>query len=205
MWATNAVNGVINIITKKASDTPGAMVAGGGGTVEQGFGTLQYGGSIGKGTSYRGYTKYSNQDHFPNAVGPDGGDGWNLASAGFRTDTVLSSKDALRVEGELYGGREGNPFFLTTSYLAAGTGADGSERGRRICARHLESHVLVQRRDQSANFVRQYQRGDVLQKRGELLTLRSSTISHGVTGKISCGGWNTAIRVRTRRAARKFP
>ena len=115
VWATNAVNGVVNIITKKASDTSGAMVAAGGGTVEQGFGTLQYGGSIGKATTYRGYTKYSNQDHFPNAIGQDGGDGWNLASAGFRTDTVFSSKDVLTVEGELYGGREGNPLFVTTS------------------------------------------------------------------------------------------
>ncbi len=119
VWATNAVNGVINIITKKASDTPGAMVAGGGGTVEQGFGTLQYGGSIGKGTSYRGYTKYSNQDHFPSAIGADGGDGWNLASAGFRTDTVLSSKDTLSFEGELYRGREGNPGLQVSDITSA--------------------------------------------------------------------------------------
>src|SRR6202167_1181853 len=69
VWATNAVNGVINIITKKASDTPGAMVVAGGGTADQGFGTLQYGGNIGKDTSFRVFTKYLNQDHFPNPNG----------------------------------------------------------------------------------------------------------------------------------------
>jgi iron complex outermembrane receptor protein len=109
VWATNAVNGVINIITKKASDTPGAMVVAGGGTVDQGFGTLHYGGNIGKDTSFRVFTKYLNQDHFPNPDGQDGGDGWNLARAGFRTDTVFSSKDTLTFEGDLYRGSEGNP------------------------------------------------------------------------------------------------
>ena len=109
VWATNAVNGVINIITKKASDTPGAMVVAGGGTADQGFGTLQYGGNIGKDTSFRVFTKYLNQDHFPSLDGQDGGDGWDLARAGFRTDTVFSSKDTLTLEGDLYRGREGNP------------------------------------------------------------------------------------------------
>jgi iron complex outermembrane receptor protein len=48
VWGANAVNGVINIITKKASETLGGLVTGGGGTQEQGFGTVQYGGAIGK-------------------------------------------------------------------------------------------------------------------------------------------------------------
>src|SRR5208282_1170842 len=115
VWATNAVNGVINIISKKASDTPGAMVVAGGGTVDQGLGTLQYGGSVGKDTSFRLFTKYLNQDHFPDSNGQDGGDGWNLARAGFRTDTVFSPKDTLTFEGDLYRGREGNPGLDTTS------------------------------------------------------------------------------------------
>src|SRR4029077_10645565 len=40
----NAVNGVINIITKKAADAHGGLVVAGGGNVEQGFGTVRYGG-----------------------------------------------------------------------------------------------------------------------------------------------------------------
>src|SRR5271156_2624557 len=47
VWGANAVNGVINIITKKASETHGGLVIAGGGNVDQGFGTTQYGGDAG--------------------------------------------------------------------------------------------------------------------------------------------------------------
>ena len=109
VWATNAVNGVINIITKKASETHGAMVVAGGGTVDQGFGTVQYGGNVGKETSFRAFAKYLNDDHFPNSGGQDGGDGWGLSRIGFRTDTTLSPRDTVTFEGDLYRGRDGNP------------------------------------------------------------------------------------------------
>src|SRR5713101_7571407 len=58
IWGANAVNGVINIITKKAGDSLGTMLVGGGGTQEQEFGTVQYGGSIKDHTSCtcRGWT-----------------------------------------------------------------------------------------------------------------------------------------------------
>ena len=115
VWATNAVNGVINIITKKASDTPGAIVVAGGGTVDQGFGTVQYGGNVGKSTSFRTFAKYLNDDHFPNPAGQDGGDGWGLSRIGFRTDTTLSPSDTVTFEGDLYGGQEGNPGLGITS------------------------------------------------------------------------------------------
>jgi iron complex outermembrane recepter protein len=117
VWASNAVNGVINIITKKASGTSGGMIVAGGGSIDQGFGTAQYGADIGKNTAYRVYTKYFNQDHFPDDRGEQGGDGWHLASAGFRTDSVLSSHDSLTLEGSLYAGREGNPDFEVTSLI----------------------------------------------------------------------------------------
>jgi iron complex outermembrane receptor protein len=118
VWATSAVNGVINIITKTASDTPRAMIVAGGGTVDQGFGTVQYGGKIGSSISYRAFTKYLNQDHFPEADGQSGGDGWNLARAGFRADSVLSPKDNVTLEGDIYRGREGNPNTGLTSITA---------------------------------------------------------------------------------------
>ncbi len=109
IWGANAVNGVVNIITKKASETPGGVVLGGGGNLDQGFGAIQYGGSAGDSTDYRVYTKYFNQDHLPNSASQDGGDGWHLLQGGFRTDSVLSSKDTLTVEGNVYDAREGIP------------------------------------------------------------------------------------------------
>ncbi|MGB8590048.1 MAG: TonB-dependent receptor plug domain-containing protein [Candidatus Acidiferrales bacterium] len=53
LWGENAVNGVINVITKKAVDTSGALVVAGGGNLDQGFGTVQYGGSVGSKFDYR--------------------------------------------------------------------------------------------------------------------------------------------------------
>jgi iron complex outermembrane receptor protein len=101
VWGANAVNGVINIITKKASETRGALIVAGGGNLDQGFDTVRYGGSLVKGTDYRVYAKYLNQDHLPDLTGQNGADGWHMQRAGFRTDSVLSSKDALMFRGDL--------------------------------------------------------------------------------------------------------
>ena len=109
VWGANAVNGVINIITRKASETHGGRLVAGGGNVEQGFGTIQYGGRAGKSTDYRVYAKYLNQDEFPSLTGADGGDGWRMLRGGFRSDSVLSSKDTLMFQGDLYSAREGTP------------------------------------------------------------------------------------------------
>jgi iron complex outermembrane receptor protein len=113
VWGANAVNGVISIFTKKASDTHGGMVEVGGGNIDQGFGKAQYGGKAGKATDYRIYTKYSNQNHMLDLNGQNGADGWHMLRGGFRTDSTLSSKDTLTVEGDLYTAREGElAFFL---------------------------------------------------------------------------------------------
>src|ERR1700683_1404349 len=107
VWGNNAVNGVINIITKKAQDTQGAAVTGGGGTLGQGFGTAQFGGSINKGPAYRIFTNYLTHDPFPAIGGGSGGDGWHLLHGGSRVDTDLSTTDTLTLQGDLYAGDEG--------------------------------------------------------------------------------------------------
>lgn len=109
VWGANAVNGVINIVTKNASDTEGGLVVVGGGNVDQGFGTIQYGGKASKAMDYRVYTKYRNQYHLPNSDGPDGGDGWHMLRGGFRIDSAISSKDKLMFQGDMYSAREGIP------------------------------------------------------------------------------------------------
>ncbi len=121
IWGANAVNGVINIITKKASETRGGLVVAGGGTIDQGFGTTQYGGDAGDKTNYRVYAKYLNQGHLPGLNGLDGGDGWHFLQGGFRTDSVLSSKDTLMFQGDLYTAREGLPTISFPSVTSTGT------------------------------------------------------------------------------------
>ncbi|MGB2633398.1 MAG: TonB-dependent receptor plug domain-containing protein, partial [Candidatus Acidiferrum sp.] len=107
IWGDNAVNGVINIITKTAADTQGGLVVAGDGTQPQGFGTLQYGGKIMEETGYRVFVKYLNTGEFPNLSGQDGNDDYHLLHGGFRADTKLSQKDSLTTQGDIYTGAEG--------------------------------------------------------------------------------------------------
>jgi len=120
VWGANAVNGVINIITKKAAETKGGMLIAGGGNLDQGLGTVQYGGGLGQNTDYRIFTKYFNQDHLPGISGADGGDGWHMLRGGFRADSRLSTKDTLTVQGDLYGGQEDSPALFLPSVLSPG-------------------------------------------------------------------------------------
>lgn len=106
VWGANAVNGVINVITKKAADTQGVLVSGGAGTHAKEFGTVQYGGKA-KETSYRIFTDYQNTGHFLDLNGQDADDDWHLLHGGFRADTTLSKKDSLTTQGDIYAGSEG--------------------------------------------------------------------------------------------------
>ena len=63
IWGDNAVNGVINIITKKASDTQGGLLSAGYGDEQQGFSGLRYGGKIGNDAYFRAYSKFFNRDN----------------------------------------------------------------------------------------------------------------------------------------------
>lgn len=106
IWGANAVNGVINIITKKAAEPKGAMVEAGAGNLQPALGTVQYGGAAGKETDYRIYSKYFSESQLPGISGGDGADGWNLLRSGFRVDSRVSTKDRLTVQGDIYEGRE---------------------------------------------------------------------------------------------------
>jgi iron complex outermembrane recepter protein len=109
VWGANAVNGVINIVTKSASQSKGALVVAGGGGVHREFATLQYGGQLGKSFDYRVYSKYFNEESLPAPAGGSLGDGWHSLRGGFRADATLSRKDTLTVQGDLYANREGSP------------------------------------------------------------------------------------------------
>ncbi|MGR9012783.1 MAG: TonB-dependent receptor plug domain-containing protein, partial [Gammaproteobacteria bacterium] len=62
LWGSNAVNGVINIITYSAKDTQGIQATAGYGTEEKGFGSLRFGGALGENTHYRIHGKHYNRD-----------------------------------------------------------------------------------------------------------------------------------------------
>ena len=107
VWGANAVNGVINVITKQAKDTQGGLVTAGAGTQDQAFGTAQHGGKIGEDASYRVFTKYLDYHDLPDLAGRDSNDGWHLLHGGFRVDGSLSRNDSLTAQGDIYSGSEG--------------------------------------------------------------------------------------------------
>ena len=109
VWGANAMDGVINILTRKAGETHGGLVTAGGGNLDQGFGTVQYGGRLANKTDYRIYTKYLNEGETPNGAGQAGGDEWHLLNGGFRTDNSVSANDELLVQGGIYAGEENVP------------------------------------------------------------------------------------------------
>ncbi len=110
LWGANAVNGIINIITKHAKDTQGGLLAMKLGTEENAVGGFRYGGKVSDNTFYRVYTKYLNHDDFVNASGTDRNDEWDVIRGGFRVDSSLSESDELTVQGDLYGGKEGTTY-----------------------------------------------------------------------------------------------
>ena len=107
IWGANAVNGVINIVTKRAEETKGGLVTAGGGTEGQAQSTVEYGGAIKEKTNYRIFANYLNYGSLPALGGGSGQDNWNLLHGGFRADSKISSSDSLTVQGDLYTGQEG--------------------------------------------------------------------------------------------------
>lgn len=112
VWGANAVNGVINIITKSARDTPGTLISGGGGIEERGLGSVRYGGRLGTNVYYRVYGKYSDRDEFTLRNGEGAGDSWWMAQGGFRLDWDASEINRLTLQGDYYHGDFGGKFNL---------------------------------------------------------------------------------------------
>ncbi|MBT3878831.1 MAG: TonB-dependent receptor [Candidatus Scalindua sp.] len=104
LWGDNAVNGVINIITKKASDTQGGLLSTGYGDEQQGFASLRYGGKIGNSAHFRVYSKFFNRDNAVLASGEKANDRWDTLRGGFRIDWDVDNQDSLIVQGDIYDG-----------------------------------------------------------------------------------------------------
>src|SRR5437660_2298851 len=82
LWGSNAVNGVINIITRNSRDSQGLLVSGGGGTEQHGFGTVRYGGALGSTVRARIYGRGFGRDATALPSGQDAADDWHLWAGG---------------------------------------------------------------------------------------------------------------------------
>ncbi|MGH8125008.1 MAG: TonB-dependent receptor plug domain-containing protein [Rhodanobacteraceae bacterium] len=108
LWGANAVNGVINIITRRASETQGGVLEFGYGNHESSA-SIQYGGKLGKNAWYRVYAHDFYQRSFDNSTGQNAQDRWSAPQAGFRVDWDVDSADSMMLEGNILHSREGQP------------------------------------------------------------------------------------------------
>lgn len=110
IWGANAVNGVINIITKKASQTHGYFAEAGGGTEERAFGGFRLGGRQPSGVDWRVSGKWFDRD---NGFDPNGmaNDGWDQMRLDWRMDWTTVAGDEVTVLGGLFDSNAGLSFF----------------------------------------------------------------------------------------------
>lgn len=113
IWGANAVDGVINIITKSSKDTHGAMASAGGGNVDEGTCDFRYGGGNGKGLDYRIYGMGFVRGHEFHSDGRNFDD-WRMGQGGFRGDWTNNRRDSVTLQGDLYdeGAGEATTFAL---------------------------------------------------------------------------------------------
>lgn len=102
LWGANAVNGVINVTTKSARDTQGLYLTGGGGTEEQGFGAIRYGGQVAENTYYRIWSQYHNHDGSVDLEGNDQPDDWDMWRGGVRVDWHGSDGRYATIDADTY-------------------------------------------------------------------------------------------------------
>jgi iron complex outermembrane receptor protein len=140
IWGPNAVNGVINVITKSAKETRGTLVSAGGGNFEQGFLNARYGGGNDDGLNYRIYGKGFTRG---SEYHPDGQnyDDWRAAQAGFRIDWQKDNRDTLTLQGDVYDEEAGEsvgatsytpPYSQTINSNALLSGENAMARWERI-------------------------------------------------------------------------
>jgi len=106
LWGANAVNGVINIVTKNAAKTVGEQVSTSAGVNEGYSARVRYGGEAGAHASYRIYGGSNYWLPTVNSSGQDNDDLWSLSQGGARVDWSSSQKDELTFDGQGYSGRE---------------------------------------------------------------------------------------------------
>ena len=115
LWGANAVNGVINILTKPASETQGGLAAVTAGTDPRISARARYGGALDRATHFRVYAKHTHHDDTHAVAGGDSADDWRLSQTGFRVDRQNTADNTLTLQGDAYRAREDQIFILASN------------------------------------------------------------------------------------------
>jgi iron complex outermembrane receptor protein len=101
IWGANAVNGVINIITRHSSDTQGGLLAVHGGTQEYGL-MGRYGAKLGEDTTFRLTARGEKIEDFDFNQNYNGNDEWSNVRVGLRSDTKVGEKGELTLHADYF-------------------------------------------------------------------------------------------------------
>jgi iron complex outermembrane receptor protein len=105
VWGANAVNGVINVITHSANDTPGTLIKAGAGD-EETSAAVRHGWAISEKMDARAYVKHFERDSSELVSGADAFDEWNMSRAGFGLQWRPGAADRVTVDTEAYVGEQ---------------------------------------------------------------------------------------------------
>ena len=114
IWGANAVNGIINIITKSAKDTHGKMIMASCGNHEKAMGAARYGGQLGEKGHYRFFAKTVERDSFDEVSGAEANNDWKTLSAGFRFDLNPCKSDVWNFYGGIHHNSLGQHYVYPT-------------------------------------------------------------------------------------------
>lgn len=181
-WGANAMNGVINVTTRRASDTQGLLLLGAGGSELHGKGGARYGGTLGPNARFRVYGQYADRD---GTTGPDGnpaGNDWTTGQGGFRVGWDASPADHVTFQGDLYEDRVNQ--------------TDGSELfHRNINLLSRWSHRISERSDLRVQAYFDRARREVLPLESDLLETLDLDLQHRIAlGERNDVVWGVAYR-----------
>lgn len=106
LWGANAVNGVINVVTKSAKETQGLYASNASGSLLQNASQARYGFKVDSTIFFRVYGQRFDQRSTTSQNGRDGKDAWSMTQGGFRMDYYPSKANTLTLQGDFYGGNE---------------------------------------------------------------------------------------------------
>ena len=151
VWGSNAVNGIVNIITKSAAETQGFMASALYGNVEEGTATLRYGDAFSPENTWRIFAKYRNLDGLHDMDGEKTHDEQHNLRAGFRTDLSPDRDSSLTFLGDLTLGWTKNLFLypdiaesMVFEHKASSDIADLNMRGRYSRTLGADSSISIQ-------------------------------------------------------------
>ncbi|MHC4863461.1 MAG: TonB-dependent receptor plug domain-containing protein, partial [Planctomycetota bacterium] len=137
LWGSNAVNGIINIVTKEAKDTQGILFSAGAGNEDKASVAARFGRKLATNTYARVYSKYFTRDDAPRLSGHTAEDDWHLSQTGFRIDSYPAERDQFTLQGDAFGGAVGHvaTMFAPAPPIAVDFAENSTLRGANLLAR----------------------------------------------------------------------